>query len=767
MASRTITLDKVEVAICALLLLAIIAVFGQTVQHEFFDFDDSAYIYGNLHVSRGLTTSGVVWAFTEGGEANWIPLTWLSLMLDCQFYDLHAGGHHLTNILLHAATAVLLFLILRRMTGRLWPSALVAALFAVHPLRAESVAWVTERKDVLSGLFFMLTLWVYLGYVRHRFSLARYALLILLFALGLMAKPMLVTLPFVLFLLDYWPLERMPNRPGFPPTSSAAVAISTEYPTAAMEEGVPDGADFWNGMLGWLWSSRHLFLEKIPLFALAAGDCLVMILIQDRTLVSTEYLPLWWRLSNAAIAYVTYLGHFFYPVGLVVVYPRLSLDLPWWQIGTAFLLLASITAAAFLGRRRCPYLLVGWLWYLGMLVPVIGLVQVGCTSNADRFTYLPQIGLAVALVWGAADLCRAWSYRRWAFGLASAAALTVLIGCGFRQTSFWCDGETLWTRTLALTSRNYMAHNGMGGALAGEGRVDEAIAHFRQAITISPNCAAFHANLANALIELGRPDEARAEFRKVLELDSNDAEAYERLGVLSANRGQIDEAIALFRRSLDINPKNSDTCYDLGKALLKRGRQSEARMLFQKAMELVPDYVVVHDDLGKVMAAHGQFNAAIKHFERALDGDPKCRSARLNLGKALSARGRFKDAIAQYRTALRLDPNDREALDQLAWLLATCPDAGLRSGAEAVTLAERASRLCGGEQPGALNTLAAAYAEAGLFPRALATARRALVLARQQRGALLPDDVRAQIALYEAGKPLRRPPPVSGRQTGS
>jgi Flp pilus assembly protein TadD len=767
MASRSITLDKVEVAICALLVVAVLAVFGQTVQHEFFDFDDSAYIYGNLHISRGLTASGVVWAFTQGGEANWIPLTWLSLMLDCQFYDLHAGGHHLTNVLLHAATAVLLFLVLRRMTGRVWPSALVAALFAVHPLRTESVAWVTERKDVLSGLFCMLTLWAYLGYVRHRFSWARYALLMVLFALGLMAKPMLVTLPCVLLLLDYWPLGRMPNRPSVTATPPAAVAFSAEHPSMAMEAVVRSGADFWQGMLGWLWSSRHLLIEKIPLFALAAGDCLVMILIQDRTLVSTEYLPLWWRLSNAAITYVTYLGQFFYPVGLVVVYPRLGLDLPWWQIGAACLLLVSITAAAFLGRRRCPYLLVGWLWYLGMLVPVIGLLQVGCTSRADRFTYLPQIGLAVALVWGAAGLCRAWPYRRWAGGLASALVLIVLIVCAFRQTSFWCDGETLWTRTLALTSRNYMAHNGIGGALASTGRMDEAIAHFRQAIAISPHCAAFHTNLGNALIELDRPDEAREEFRKVLEIDPHDAEAYERLGVLFANRGQINEAIAFFRRSLDINPKNSDTCYDLGKALLKRGRQSEARRLFQKAMELVPDYVVVHNDLGKVMAADGQFSAAIKHFERALDGDPKCRSARLNLAKALSARGRFKDAIAQYRTAIRLDPNDPEALDQFAWLLATCPDARLRSGKEAITLAERASRLCGGKQPEALNALAAAYAEAGLFPQALATARRALVLARQQDGSLLADDVRAQIALYEAGKPLRRPPPVLGKQTGS
>jgi Flp pilus assembly protein TadD len=634
MASRNINVDKVELAVCVLLLLAVVAAFGQTVQHEFFSLDDGGYVYGNAHVFRGLTTAGIVRAFTRGDQANWIPLTWLSLMLDCQFYGLHAGGHHLTNVLLHAATAILLFLVLRRMTGRLWPSALAAALFAVHPLRTESVAWITERKDVLSGLFFMLTLWAYLGYVRHPFSGARYALLLLLFALGLMAKPMLVTLPFVLLLLDYWPLGRMAGT--------------------ADQRAV---------------SPWRLMMEKVPLFALVAGDCVAMMLIQDHTLVSSERLPLWWRLGNATIAYATYLGQFFWPAGLVVVYPRLELALPWWRVGAACAVLAGVTAAAVLARRKCPYLLVGWLWYVGMLVPVIGLLQVGCASRADRFTYLPQIGLVVALIWGAADLCRAWPYRRWAIGAASALLLPVLLGCAFRQTSFWCDSLTLWDRTLALTAPNYMAQNGMGGALASDNRLEEGMEHFRLAIALAPYSAPFHANLGNTLIEVGRPDEAEREFHRVLELDPHDAEAAERLGVLLANRGRVDEAIALFRWSLQVNPDNADTCYDLGKALLRRGRQAEAQKLFQKAKELVPDYVAVHDELGRVMADHGQLNAAIKHFQRALDGDPKCRSARLDLAQALAARGRFEEAIVQYRTALRLDPRDAEARDRLAVLL--------------------------------------------------------------------------------------------------
>jgi len=669
MASRDIVMDKVEVAVCVLLLLAVLAAFGQTVQHGFLNFDDDAYVYENRHVSHGLTASGVVWAFSQGEQASWIPVTWLSLMLDCQFYDLHAGGHHLSNVLLHAVTAMLLFLVLRRMTGRLWPSALVAALFAVHPLRTESVAWVTERKDVLSGLFFMLTLWAYLEYVRHGFSWARYALLIVLFALGLMAKPMLVTVPFVLLVLDYWPLGRMAGdqRPGATPSQGCRTLAAT--PSACNGDASPNGARFLPALCTRFWSSRRLIIEKLPLFALAAGDCLLMIVLQARshTLLSSEQLPLWWRLSNAALTYATYLGQFFYPAGLVVVYPRLELALPGWQVGGACLLLAGITAAAFLSRRKCPYLLAGWLWYLGMLVPVIGLLQVGSTARADRFTYLPQIGLAMALVWGVAHACQTWPLRRWACG-AAAAVLAALIACTFRQTSFWGDTETLWARTLALTSRNYLAHNAMGVLIADD-RLDEAMSQFRQGIAIRPNCTALHMNLASALMASGRSAEAEHEFHQVLKCNPHDALAFDLLGLLVAERGQLDEAIAYFRQSLKESPNSPDTCYDLGKALVKRGRPAESQKFFRQAAELAPDYVAAHDHLGSIMADHGQVHAAIKQFERALDADPQCRSARLNLGKALAGCGRFPEAIAQYRTALRFDPHDPEARGQLTRLL--------------------------------------------------------------------------------------------------
>ena len=347
----------IQFAVCGFLILAVFAVFYQTARHDFV-YDDEDYILHNRHVTGGLTSEGIAWAITAYHASNWHPLTWLSHMLDCQLYDLKPRGHHLTNVLLHAATAMLLFLALRRMTGVLWPSAWVAAVFAIHPLRVESVAWVAERKDVLSGLFFMLTLWFYARYAEHPKSWGRYLLVVASFATGLTAKPMLVTLPFVLLLLDYWPLGR------FGRVSGGVVA------------------------------------EKIPLFALAVASCLVTIAAQQNAINSFEHLPLSRRLANAAVAYVAYIGKMFYPADLAVLYPLPEGPPPVWEVVVAATVLLSITMAVFAVRRKYPYLLFGWLWFLGTLVPVIGLMQVGIQAMADRYTYLTQIGLYIALAWG-------------------------------------------------------------------------------------------------------------------------------------------------------------------------------------------------------------------------------------------------------------------------------------------------------------------------------------------------------------------------------
>ncbi len=789
-------------AVCGLLLLAVGLVFGQTIRHEFVNYDDDDYVYNNPQVSRGLGAEGICWAFTHSHNDNWHPLTWISLMLDCQLYGLNAGGYHLTNVLLHAATTVLLFLVLRAMTGRFWPSAVVAALFAVHPLHVESVAWVTERKDVLSGLFFVLTLGAYVGYVRHRFSWLRYLAVMVFLALGLMAKPMLVTLPFVLLLLDYWPLDRMALVPG---------------------ERAPVLQGRRSGRFSLL---ARLVLEKVPLLALVVVSCAVTIWAQRQALGSAEYFPWSWRIGNALISYVAYLGQFFYPAGLAVLYLRVGLELPLWKVFGALLVLLGITGAVLLGRRRCPYLLMGWLWYLGTLVPVIGLVQVGSQTMADRYTYLTQIGLYIALAWGVADVCRSWAYRHWLCGIASASMLLVLTGCAWRQTSFWRESEVLWIHTLACTSQNSVAHsnlgrivegrgrvdeaiaqyrraveilpsyapfhNDLGKALAGQGRLDEAMDHYRKSLEIQPDNAVVHATLGTALVSQGRLDEAIGHYRKSLEIQPNSAIIHTRLGIALASRGQLDEAVEHYRKSLEIQPRDAETHYNLAFALARLGRLDEAIAHYRKGLDVKPDdaearyqlglalqrqgkidealaqyrqavkikpgYAEARNNLGAALQSRGRIDEAIAEYRKALEIKPDYARVYYNLGTVLAGRGRFDEALAQFRRALEFKPNDADAQNNLAWLLATCPADSLRNGAAAIEHAQRANQLCGGGRADVLNTLAAAYAEAGRFPEAVAAARKALELAAQQNHRDWVDVLRARIALYEAGKPCRNSP---------
>ena len=441
-----IAFDRLDLAICGLLLLAVALAFGRTVRCGFVNYDDDVYVYNNDVVARGLTTSGVHWAFCESYDPSWVPLTWISLMIDCNLYgSSNAGGFHLTNVLLHAATSVVLFLVLRRMTDRLWPSALAVMLFAVHPLRVESVAWVTERKDVLSGLFFVLTLAAYLGYAR-RPSIVRYVMVALLFAFGLLAKQMLVTLPFVLLLLDYWPLGRFEgNRP----------------------------TGFWK-----------LTLEKLPLLALSVAASAATLWMAILANQPRDYFPIWWRLGNATIACVTYLQQLLYPIDLVIIRPLPDPVLSPWAVFASAAILAVITIAVWLGRRKYPYLPVGWFWYLGMLTPVTGVVQYGIIAMSDRFTYLPQIGLCIAVSWGVADICRAWPRCRRACVATAVAVVIVLTACSFHQTSYWRDNETLWNHVITCTDDNYVAELNLGVALNAEQRYDEAEQHLKKAMQI-------------------------------------------------------------------------------------------------------------------------------------------------------------------------------------------------------------------------------------------------------------------------------------------
>ena len=521
------------------LLLAVTLVFGQAIGHDFVSYDDPRYVWQNPHVSGGLTSEGMLWAFTHTHGFYWHPLTGLSHMLDCQLFGLWAEGHHAINLLLHGGAVVLLFMVLRQMTGKLWPSAFVAAVFAIHPLRVESVAWVSERKDVLSGLFFMLTLAAYVDYARRPFSLTRYLLVALLFSLGLMAKPMLVTLPFVLLLLDYWPLGR--GRWGLEETqqlSTVHLPLSTD-PLRGYPDRPPST------------SFSRLLAEKLPLLALAAAASVATLLAQSEAMKLNACLSLPWRIGNALVSYVAYVVQFICPLELTVFYPHPGYRLAAWKIVAAFLVLAGTSLVALASRRR-PYLLVGWLWYLGMLVPTIGLVQVGLQAMADRYTYLPQLGLSIALAWGVADVCRSWPCRRWLCGAGSALVLGSLMASAWLQTSHWRNSETLWSHAVACNPQNAKAHCYLGMALADLGQLDEAITHFRKALEIQPDEVEARAHLRAAL------DQAVNSARRAAELTPGDPAPLAMLATAYATAGRTTEAAQAARKAVDLATQQSN-----------------------------------------------------------------------------------------------------------------------------------------------------------------------------------------------------------------
>jgi tetratricopeptide (TPR) repeat protein len=668
------------IAVCALLLAAVAAVFGQTVGYEFVNYDDDLYVSENPRISAGLSGAAVVRAFTESHAFNWHPLTTLSHLLDCQIYGLRPGGHHLTNVLLHAAVAILLFLVVQRMTGAIWPSAFVAAAFAVHPLRVESVAWIAERKDLLSGLFFVLTLGAYVRYAACRSSWMRYAALIAVYALGLLAKPMLVTLPLVLLLLDYWPL-----RANGRTTSAAGNAPQ------------PACADA---------SIGHLLLEKIPLFVLAAGSCLVTLLVQREALESIERFSLPIRIGNALVAYAVYLRQLFWPIDLAVLYPHPGKHLSLWAVGGAVLLLLAISAAVWIGRRRHPYLIVGWLWYLVMLVPVIGLIQVGVQSHADRYTYLPQIGLLLALTWAARDLLARRPNGRWIACAGAGLILAALLAIAIRQTMYWHDSETLWRHTLACESRIVQAHNQLGIVLDKKGQIDpafeqfqaaievdpryaraysnlgfvwqqkgqvaEAIACYQRSLQIEPRFAQAHCNWSDTLIKMGRFDEAMDHCRQALELDPRNIAAQIAMAKLLQRAERWPEALLHAEAAEALNPRNAEVYNNQGIILRKLGRLPESIACYHKAIELKPDYDEAYNNMANALSQAGQLEEAMASYRRALQINPRLAAVHYNLGSLLLQGGHTAEAIAQFQQTLAIDPGltaARNGLDQAQRLL--------------------------------------------------------------------------------------------------
>ena len=556
--------ERVATVVTCLLLAAIVwIVFGRTLGYDFVNYDDHEYVYENPMITRGLTFEGMLWAFTHVHSSNWHPLTTMSHMLDCSLYGLNPSGHHLTNVLLHCATVIVLFLALLELTGARWPSVFVAALFAIHPLRVESVAWVSERKDVLSGLFFVLILWRYAQYVRRtRPSFGRYAMLLGLFALGLMCKPTLVTVPFILLLLDYWPLRRFAFQSG----SSETVHDRQTRPTTV----------------------QSLLIEKIPFFVLSGASSIATLFAQEKTISTLQLLSFGDRIANAAVSYIAYVGQMIWPAGLSVFYPYPEHGLPIMLPILAFLGLLITSVVLFIAREKYPFLWIGWLWFLGMLVPMIGLVQVGGQARADRYTYLSQIGLYIMIAWGATAVMKRWPQVRPVLLPLAIFLVIGLTATSFVQASVWKNSETLWNQALAHTTNNYVAHNNLGGTLIKEGRVDEATEHCRKALEAHPNYADAHTNMGHIFASKHEWAEASAAYEAAIQAQPTYAKAHNSLAVTLAALGKTNEAIGELHEALGLNPDYVDAHYNLATVLLRLGRQDEAIIELRELLRLRP-----------------------------------------------------------------------------------------------------------------------------------------------------------------------------------
>jgi tetratricopeptide (TPR) repeat protein len=668
----------VHPVVLALLLAAItLLVYWPVSSQDYIPYDDMDYVTANPPVLAGLSWQGIKWAFTTGHAYNWHPLTWLSLMVSVELFGSDASAQHIVNLLFHVANTVLLFWVLRRLTGTLWRSALVAAFFALHPLHVESVAWVSERKDVLSAFFFLLTLGAYAQYAQsshHASTPSRsalhaprsffYLLALALFGLGLMSKPILVTVPFVLLLLDYWPLGRF--QPGV--GANGAVLL------------------------------KRLIWEKVPFFLLSAAVCVVTVLVQSKAELSTEQLSTTARIENALVSYGRYLGKTLWPEQLSLFYPR---PVHWsgGQVALGAMVLVSLCALAFWCGRKFPFLVTGWFWFVGMLIPVIGLVQVGSQSMADRYTYLPLIGLFIAVAWGVEAML---GRQRLAKGVASGAAVLALAACAVQtrhQLGFWENPEKLFRHALAVGGESLVpyvslahalwqggqtnaataiykrmleidprfvpGHMGLGFALAERGDFEGAAAHYQQVLQTDPNNLDVRLDLAHALAAAGRNAEAISQYQDVLKLDTNSLQAFFNLGCVLAHAGQFDDAITNFQRALQLSPDVAMIHNHLGRALAAKGLTSQAVEQLNEALRLDPNLDLAHANLGDLLVSQGNFEAADAHYRLALKSRPEDASLHRRMAETLAHEGKPADAKLEWTEALRLKPDDTNAQDQL------------------------------------------------------------------------------------------------------
>jgi len=716
-----------------LLALAIVLIFWPLTRAEFINYDDPDYVTNNAHV-RGLTGPNILWAF-HSLFIYWQPLTWLSYMVDYELYGLKASGFHLTNVVLHVGNSLVLFLFLKRATGTRWRSLLVTALFALHPLHVETVAWISERKGVLSTLFWFLALVGYERYAR-RPGAGRYLIVTLCFALGLMAKSMLVTLPFLLLLLDWWPLRRF--------------RLSPDGAIPRQVEKNQESLGFPRKTLGFL------LLEKVPFLALSAVSGALTLLAQRQAdaLVSLQSLPPAHRIVNGLLGYGTYLIQTLWPIDLVVFYPRTERWVP-WQVALAASVVLCISVLAFVWMRRRPHLFTGWFWFLGVLVPVSGLLQAGDQAVADRYTYVPLVGLFILAVWEVAEFAAKNPFVLKPIAGLGAAVAVACAAATSRQVRHWQNTQTLFEHALRVDPDNPQVCAVVGSLRLTEGRHDDAIRLFEHALHLNPKQSDAHAHMGLALEKQNKLEEAVGHYAEAIRIKPNYVEARLLLGLALSRQGKPSDAVEQFQAALKLSPDSAAAHNDLATVLYAQGRAEEAVSHLETALRIDPHLATAHENLAVALQAKGDTAQAAAHLRAALAIAPQSITTHLNLASILFSQGQTVEALEHLREALRLEPDRPELLNNLAWILATHPDAPFRNGVEAVRLADKACRLTDFKRATFVGTLAAAQAETGNYDDAVRTAQMAHDLAIAAGEKALAETNLKLIEFYRARKPYR------------
>ncbi len=620
--------------LCIVMFFVTLAVYSRTAGHDFINFDDTIYVTDNSPVKDGLKAESIAWAFTATTASNWHPVTWISHMADVQLFGLNPAGHHLTSVFIHAVSALLLFLLLVRITFAPWQSLFVATLFALHPLHVESVAWIAERKDVLSGLFWTLTLILYASYVKKP-GAGRYLAALACFAVGLMTKPMLVTLPLVMLLLDWWPLNRFtPAESGEADTSKPAVSV--------------------------------LLIEKLPFLLLSALSSALTIYAQHHggAMATLDKAPFGLRIANAIIAYATYISDTFWPHDLAILYPFPS-SILLGQLVAATVLLALISAAVFYAGRRFPWLAVGWLWFLITLLPVIGLIQVGGQSHADRYTYIPLTGLFIMVAWGVPQLLQGWRMKRLALAILAGIVVSAMTAATWHQINYWRNNITLYRHTLAVTSDNYLILNNYAIAMDQNGDYETALQLYQEALRINPRSVYAHNNLGAVLARQGRYAEAIEHYQTALRIKPDYVMAVINIGKSLAGLGRNDEALAQYEQALKMDPSSSYVHLNMAILLLKNGQHDLARQHYLSALQLDPYSTKAPVNMGVELAQQGRIDEAADCFRQALAIDPDSVEANFNFGVFLAKQNRYDEAAERFLHVLRVKPDSAMAREWL------------------------------------------------------------------------------------------------------